>query len=74
MEGEGALEFGFDDFRDCRDFEVIVRLVVGDIPRSVTGWYKGLGIGNSGRVGCWLAWLNLWGSTPLVHVTLRMDL
>ena len=36
--GEGAmefLEFGFDDFRDCRDFEVIVSRVGGDIPGSV---------------------------------------
>ena len=32
---EGDVEFGFDDFRDCRDVEVIVGYVVGDIPGSV---------------------------------------
>ena len=31
-EGMGAVEFGFDD---CRDIEVIVGRVVGDISRSV---------------------------------------
>ena len=37
MGGEGAvefLEFGFDNFRDCRAVEVIVCRIVGDIPRS----------------------------------------
>ena len=38
MGGEGAvefLEFEFDDFRDLRAIEVIVRCVVGDVPESV---------------------------------------
>ena len=50
MGGEGAveiLEFGFDDFRDCRD-EVIVGRVVGDIAGSVEDGTKNLEIGNSG--------------------------
>ena len=38
MGREGAVEFlelGFDDFRGCRDIDVIVDRVVGDIPGSV---------------------------------------
>ena len=33
--GGGAMEFlelGFDDFRNCKDFKVIVDSVIGDIP------------------------------------------
>jgi hypothetical protein len=29
------LEFGFDDLRDCRDIEVIVGGMVGDVPRGI---------------------------------------
>ena len=38
MGGEGALEileFGLEDFRGCRDVEVMVCRVVGNIPGSV---------------------------------------
>ena len=35
MGGEGAVEFGFDDFRDCGDVKVIVCRVFGDVPGSV---------------------------------------
>ena len=35
MGGEGAVEFGFDDLRDCKDFKVIEGGMVGDIPRSI---------------------------------------
>ena len=31
----GFLEFGFDYFRDCRDVQVIVCRIVGDVPGSV---------------------------------------
>jgi hypothetical protein len=30
---DGAVEFGFDDLRDCKDFKVTVGGMVGDIPR-----------------------------------------
>jgi hypothetical protein len=33
--GEGAVEFGFDDLRDCRDIKVILGGMVGDIPRGI---------------------------------------
>ena len=35
LEHQGGRGFGFYDFRDCRDFEVIVGRVVGGIPGSV---------------------------------------
>ena len=35
MGGEGAVEFGVDDLRDCKDFKIIVGGMVGDIPRSI---------------------------------------
>ena len=38
-----GVEFGFDDFRDCRDVEVIVCRVVGDIPGSVEDWKLWMG-------------------------------
>ena len=44
---EGALEFmefEFDDSRDCREVEVIMSRVVGDIPGSVEGGAKDLGL------------------------------
>ena len=37
------LEFEFYDFRDCRDGEVIVCRVVGDIPESVEDGTKDFG-------------------------------
>ena len=59
--GEGAVEFsefGFGNFKGCRNVEVIVCRLVGDIPGSVVDGKKELWIGNSGCVVCWLAWLN----------------
>ena len=47
VEGEGAVEFldfGFDNFKDCRDVEVIVCLLVGDIPGSVEEGAKDFGL------------------------------
>ena len=44
---EGAaefLEFGFDDFRDCRDLEVIVDRAVGNIQGSVEDGTKDFGL------------------------------
>ena len=35
LDKEGAVEFGFDDFRDCRDVEITVGRIVGDVPGSV---------------------------------------
>ena len=37
---EEAAEFGFDDFRGCRDDEVIVGCVVRNIPGSVDDGMK----------------------------------
>ena len=50
---EGAVEFlelGFDEFGGCRDFKVLVCIVVGDIPGSVKDSTKDFGC-----VWCWLA-------------------
>jgi hypothetical protein len=33
--GEGAVEFGFDELRDCRDIKVIVGGMAGDVPRGI---------------------------------------
>ena len=47
--GESAvefLEFGCDDYRVCRDVEVIVCRVVGEIPGSVEDGTKGFGFKN----------------------------
>ena len=66
------LELGFDDFRDCRDIEVIVCRVVGDIPGSVENGAKDFGL-ETGCIGCWLAWLN-YNSMPLVYVCFKMVL
>jgi hypothetical protein len=33
--GEGAVELGFNGFRDSGDIKVIVSSLVGDIPRSI---------------------------------------
>ena len=55
--GEGAVEFfefGFDDFRDGWDVEVIECRVVGDMSGSIGGWYEGLWIGNSGCSGMYI--------------------
>ena len=44
---EGAvefLEFGFDDFRNCRDVKVIVGPLVGDIPGSGEDVTKDFGL------------------------------
>ena len=41
MGGEGAVEFGFDD---CKDVEVIVCRVVGDLPGSVADGTKDFGL------------------------------
>ena len=38
------LEFGFDDFRVCRDVEVIVGRAVKDIPGSVEDGTKDFGL------------------------------
>ena len=50
---EGAVEFlkyGFHGLRDCRDVEVIVDRVVGDIPGSVKDGTKGFGLETLDRV------------------------
>ena len=44
-------EFGFDDFRDCRDGEVIMGRVAGDLRGSVE-----VGTKDFGCVECLLAW------------------
>ena len=41
--GERTMDFGFDDFRDCKNVEVIVGHVVGDIPGSVEDGTKDSG-------------------------------
>ena len=51
MDKEGAVEFGFDDFRDCRDVEVIVGRVVGDIPGSVDFGLETLDVLDVGWLG-----------------------
>ena len=50
-------EFGFDQFRDYKDVEVIVCHVFGDIPGSIEDGAKDFAL-ETGCVGCWLAWLN----------------
>ena len=57
MDAVEFFEFRFYDVRDCRDVEVIVCRVVGDIPGSVEDGTKDSGL-ETGCVGCWLAWLN----------------
>ena len=42
--GKGAVEFGFDDFTDCRDVEIIVCSVVRDVPGSVEDGAKDFGL------------------------------
>ena len=51
VRGEGAAEFGFDNFRDCRGVEVIMCPVVGDIPGSVEDGTKGFGLET------WIHWM-----------------
>ena len=39
-----CLEFGFNDFRHCREVKVIVCSVVGDVPGSVVCGAKDFGL------------------------------
>ena len=50
-EEEEFSEFGFDDFRDNRDVEVILGRVVGDIPGSIEKGTKDLGLETLDTIG-----------------------